>query len=228
LEKKKQTIVYRQLLSALEIKGIIAEMAAAINKYYTQIIKEKPLKKIRFHRRGKLLRKSDSKNQIVLICILKSGYRFFNDLTKKLNFNFIEEFLYPKDDINFRTDSLLQKIVKKKHVIIIDSIFDSGKTIFQISKEIKKHSPFSITAAVLIKRGLGNEKDKNYLSFTNNMFVGKKIRIKNFLIGYGLDFDQGLRFTNSIVYLEDNHDKIKYNKNKNGKTNQKRSENKTN
>src|SRR5436305_12320678 len=133
-------------------------MAAAINKYYTQIIKEKPLKKIQFHRRGKLLRKSDSKNQIVLICILKSGYRFFNDLTKKLNFNFIEEFLYPKDNISFRTDSLLQKkIVKKKHVIIIDSIFDSVKTIFQISKEIKKHSHFSITAAVLIKRDLENE-----------------------------------------------------------------------
>ena len=88
----------------------------------------------------------------------------------------------------------LQVSPHNRHVILVDTIADSGKTMMWAQSEIVKCHPRSVRTVALLKR-----RDCKYL--INH--VGKVIDHDTFLIGYGLDDQQGVRNLPGIFSLVD-------------------------
>ena len=114
-----------------------------------------------------LLRNID--NPIRLDCIRISSYRNETRSTDK-----------PQVLGNLSLD------LSNRHVLLIDDILDTGKTLSLIVSMIKKLHPASVRTCVLLdKRG------RREVEFEAD-FVGFQIPDK-FVVGYGLDFDERYR-----------------------------------
>lgn len=73
-----------------------------------------------------------------------------------------------------------------ENVVLIDDIFDTGKTLERVISELKKMNPGSIESCVLI------EKQANRQTINPCNYVGFNIQ-DQFVVGYGLDFAEKYR-----------------------------------
>lgn len=85
--------------------------------------------------------------------------------------------------------------VEGRHVLIIDDILDTGKTLSKITKTFQKLSPQSLKTCVLLEK-----QGRRQVSFEAD-FVGFKIPDK-FVVGYGLDFAERYRNLSCIGVLK--------------------------
>jgi hypoxanthine phosphoribosyltransferase len=76
--------------------------------------------------------------------------------------------------------------VKNRHVLLIDDILDTGKTISVVTELIRKLHPASIRTCMLL-----DKKGRREVEFKAD-FVGFEIPDK-FVVGYGLDFAERYR-----------------------------------
>lgn len=76
--------------------------------------------------------------------------------------------------------------VRNRHVLLIDDILDTGKTISVVNEQIKKLHPASIRTCMLL-----DKKGRREVDFVAD-FVGFEIPDK-FVVGYGLDFAERYR-----------------------------------
>jgi hypoxanthine phosphoribosyltransferase len=76
--------------------------------------------------------------------------------------------------------------VKDRHVLILDDILDSGHTLAAIREKLQTANPRSIRVCVLLskKKQRAREVDANYLGFEIE---------DEFVVGYGLDYDERYR-----------------------------------
>ena len=86
--------------------------------------------------------------------------------------------------------------VKGEHILIVDDVLDTGKTISEIVRMITKHEPLSIKVCVLLNKTVRREMEivPDYCCF--------EIEDK-FVVGYGLDFDNRYRNLPYIAVLRD-------------------------
>ena len=76
--------------------------------------------------------------------------------------------------------------VANRHVLLIDDILDTGKTLSMVVGLIQKQSPASVKTCVLL-----DKKGRREVAFEAD-FVGFQIPDK-FVVGYGLDFAERYR-----------------------------------
>ena len=74
-----------------------------------------------------------------------------------------------------------------RDVLVIDDIYDTGKTLNAIRREVEKQKPKSIEYCVMLERVVEREGE------INPRFIGEKVNRKEFLVGGGLDFQGRLR-----------------------------------
>lgn len=76
--------------------------------------------------------------------------------------------------------------VKDRHVLILDDILDSGHTLAAIREKLQTAEPRSIKVCVLLskKKRRSREVDADYLGFEID---------DEFVVGYGLDYDERYR-----------------------------------
>jgi len=72
--------------------------------------------------------------------------------------------------------------VRDKHVLLVDDILDSGKTLISIRSELEKLQPKSIYSCVLLRKNLPSAMK------VPCEYVGFDIE-DEFVVGYGLDYD---------------------------------------
>jgi hypoxanthine phosphoribosyltransferase len=86
--------------------------------------------------------------------------------------------------------------VKGEHILIVDDILDTGKTLSEIVRMITKHEPLSIKVCVLLNKIARREMEivPDYCCF--------EIEDK-FVVGYGLDFDNRYRNLPYVAVLRD-------------------------
>jgi hypoxanthine phosphoribosyltransferase len=86
--------------------------------------------------------------------------------------------------------------VKGQHVLLVDDIFDTGKTLVGLIEELQKHQPASVRCAVLLRKH-GRKavmKEPDYVGF----------EIPNaFVVGYGLDYQDAYRNLPHLAALEE-------------------------
>lgn len=80
----------------------------------------------------------------------------------------------------------LQLDVTNRHVLLIDDILDTGKTLSSVVDLIKKQNPASLRTCVLL-----DKQGRREVEFTAD-FVGFEIPDR-FVVGYGLDFAERYR-----------------------------------
>ncbi len=138
----------------------------------------------------------------ILIGILNGSFIFMADLIRSLNIDcemdFIKLASY-KGDKSTGTVRLLKDIsadITGRHVVIVEDIIDSGLTIKFIKDRMQEAGPSSLTiVTLLLKPDVAN------LDFPIDI-VGFEIA-PDFVVGYGLDYDQKMRHLPAIYRIEE-------------------------
>lgn len=159
----------RVLLSEEEVNKRISEVAEQITRDY----------------QGK---------EIHLICILKGGVFFTCELAKRLDLPVTLDFMSVSSYGNDTKSSGVVRIVKDldeplagKDVLIVEDIIDSGRTLSYLIEVLKQRGPKSIRLCTLLdkpERRVKKQVTVDYTCFTIP---------DEFVVGYGLDYDQKYR-----------------------------------
>ena len=84
------------------------------------------------------------------------------------------------------SDACLPTSLEGRHVLIVDDILDSGRTIRRVRAEIESRNPRSVRTCVLLRKKIQSALE------TPCEYVGFDIE-NEFVVGYGLDFDDYYR-----------------------------------
>ncbi len=136
----------------------------------------------------------------LFIAILNGSFMFASDLFKYLSIeaeiSFIKLASYKgtKSSGNVITSIGLDEPLKGRHVIILEDIVDTGKTLFEFLPQLRDQQPASLKIAALLHKpeALKYQLEIDYLGFN----VPNK-----FLIGFGLDYDGLARNLGEIYQL---------------------------
>ena len=170
------------------------------NKKLIKIIDEVSIQKRVKEIAIKLTSKFKDKKPI-FIGVLNGSFIFISDLVRNLNINceidFIKVSSY-KGQNTTGTVKLLKDIsadITNRDVVIVEDIIDSGLTIEFLVKRLKGASPKSISIVTLLLKP-----DIARLSLPIDI-IGFEIA-PDFVVGYGLDYDQDLRHLPEIYRLD--------------------------
>ncbi len=132
--------------------------------------------------------------QIHLICILKGGVFFTCELAKRLTVPVTMDFMSVSSYGSGTVSSGIVKIIKDldeplegKHVLIVEDIIDSGQTLAYLIEVLKQRNPQDIRLCTLLdkpERRVKKQVKVDYTCFTIP---------DEFVVGYGLDYDQKYR-----------------------------------
>lgn len=131
------------------------------------------------------------KNPLV-VAILKGSVMFYADLTRAMNFPMEMEFMSVSSygsgttsrELVFRKD--LDKPIKGRHVILVEDIIDSGKTLYALKARLLEREPASVKICALLDKKSRRvcDIDADYVGFPCE---------DEFVVGYGLDYDEKYR-----------------------------------
>ncbi len=138
----------------------------------------------------------------ILIGVLNGSFIFLSDLMRKMTIDcemdFIKLSSYAGQE-SIGTVTLLKDIsanITRRHVIIVEDIIDSGLTINFLRDRLQGARPKSVTiVTLLLKPEIAN------LDFKVD-YVGFEIP-PEFVVGYGLDYNQKLRHLPEIYRIEE-------------------------
>lgn len=132
-------------------------------------------------------------DRILLVGVLKGAFPVMADLIRKLHsdveVDFVRAANHGKSIQSPGTITLLKDIsvdVKNRHVIIVEEIIDSGRTLQFLYDRLKSAKPLSLKIATLL-----DKKSKRLVNLHAD-YVGKVVD-DQFLIGYGLDLEEKCR-----------------------------------
>ncbi|WP_397568864.1 hypoxanthine phosphoribosyltransferase [Schlesneria sp. T3-172] len=159
----------------------IAERVAELGRKFTEIYRGRPL---------------------TVLGVLNGSVILVADLIRAINIphqiGFIRASSYRGEttvpgQLTISTD--LMPMIEGRDVLLVDDIFDTGKTLVRLVEELKRHHPASIATAVLLwKEG------RSCVDITPD-FHGFVIP-DAFVVGYGLDYDDNYRHLPRIEVLE--------------------------
>lgn len=139
---------------------------------------------------------------LVLIGVLKGAVVFMADLIRHLKIDYEVDFVrlssYGKRRTSSGTVSLLKDIetdIYDKHVLIVEEIIDSGRTLRFLYERLLKSGPRSVEIVTLL-----DKKDKRVVEVPVK-YVGRETQ-DQFLVGYGLDLEERCRNLAEIFYLK--------------------------
>ena len=166
----------KKLIDKKEINNNIKQMGTDISKYYDN-------------------------NPITVVSILKGSLLFTSDLIREIDLQMYIEFLRLTSYKGTRRKSIkindsIDFDIKGRNLLIIEDIIDSGNTIHYIVDELKKYNPNSIKIATLLF------KPSTYNFDMKIDWIGFNIK-NDFVVGYGLDYNEMYRNKKSIYKLSD-------------------------
>ncbi|MHA1470170.1 MAG: phosphoribosyltransferase, partial [Candidatus Asgardarchaeia archaeon] len=98
--------------------------------------------------------------------------------------------------VDVELSDYIKKTIAGKHVLIIDDIYDTGKTLYILHGIVEQLSPLTIEYCVMLEREI------EHAYKMQPLFVGHKVTTKDFLVGGGLDLDGELRDLPYIATLK--------------------------
>ena len=164
-------IIERVLVSEEEIDSITTRIAAQIDKDY-----------------------SGKSSRLILVCILKGSIVFMGDLMKKVTvpveIDCMKVSSYGSGtattgSVNIHLD-LMRPDLSECDLLIIEDIIDSGVTLSYLTRYLKGKGAKSVRTCTLL-----DKPSRRKVEFTPD-YVGKEIP-DEFVVGYGLDYDERFR-----------------------------------
>lgn len=140
--------------------------------------------------------------QVILVGVLKGAIVFLADLVRHLKIDAEVDFVrlssYGKARTSSGTVMLLKDIhadIRDKHVLIVEEIIDSGRTLKFLYERLKSAGPASVEIVTLL------DKASKRIVEVPVKYVGRNID-DQFLVGYGLDLEERCRNLPDIYYLK--------------------------
>jgi hypoxanthine phosphoribosyltransferase len=137
-----------------------------------------------------------------LICILKGSVFFVCELAKRITVPVTIDFMQvssygaeTKSSGVVRLSKDLDEPLQGKNVIIVEDIIDSGRTLNHLVKLLAQRSPKTMTICTLL------DKPSRRVVDVDVEFTGFQIP-DEFVVGYGLDYDQKYRNLPYIGVIE--------------------------
>jgi hypoxanthine phosphoribosyltransferase len=153
-------------------------------------------------------------DDIQIVTVLNGGREITQQLMKRLAFinsplNILSSSysgLKPMESISvqFQGPPILsmEDVIGDKHILIIDDILDSGRTLDAVKKEVEKYKPRDIQCCVMISR---NRKRSFKIE---PKFVALNINGRDFVVGCGLDLNGHFRNLPYIASVKTKKDKV--------------------
>ncbi|NLL78382.1 MAG: hypoxanthine phosphoribosyltransferase [Clostridiales bacterium] len=142
---------------------------------------------------GEQISRDYAGKQVHLVCVLKGGVFFMCELAKRISIPVSMDFMSVSSYGSETKSSGVVKIVKDldeplkgKHVIVIEDIVDSGRTLSYLLEMLKKREPESLALCTLL------DKPERRVIDVDVDYTGFNIP-DEFVVGYGLDYDQRYR-----------------------------------
>lgn len=142
---------------------------------------------------GEQISKDFAGKEIHLICVLKGGSFFMCELAKRITLPLSLDFMSVSSYGSGTVSSGVVKIVKDlddpiadKEVIVVEDIVDSGRTLSYLLKILQERHPKSLHLCTLL------DKPDRRVTDVKADYTGFVIP-DEFVVGYGLDYDQKYR-----------------------------------
>ncbi len=140
--------------------------------------------------------------EITVVAIINGAILFTADLmrtiTNPIRLDCVRISSYRNDTRSHGKPQLLHSLqldITNRHVLLIDDILDTGKTLSVVVDLIRKQDPASVRTCVLL-----DKKGRREVDFEAD-FVGFEIPDR-FVVGYGLDFAERYRNLSCIGVLK--------------------------
>ncbi|MFP4392305.1 MAG: hypoxanthine phosphoribosyltransferase [Desulfohalobiaceae bacterium] len=143
----------------------------------------------------------DAQEPLVAICVLKGAFIFFADLVRKLSvhpeIDFVRLASYgqdksPGEQVLFNKD--IETSVAGKHVLIVEDIVDTGRTMHYLTRVLQARRPKSVRICAMV------HKQSRMEIVIPVDFCGFSLE-KGFVVGYGLDYAEQYRQLDGIFEL---------------------------
>ncbi len=128
-----------------------------------------------------------------LICVLKGGAFFMCELAKRITTNVSMDFMsvssYGSGTVSSGTIKIIKDLdesIEDKNVIIVEDIIDSGRTLRALTDMLQQRKPASIEVCTLLDKPDRRVVDVDVAYTCFNI-------PDEFVVGYGLDYDQKYR-----------------------------------
>ena len=144
----------------------------------------------RVHRLGRRISEvyADIDTPLVMVVILKGATVFAADLLRSLSIpaelEFVRASSYPtgtSSNGRLKLAHMVEGSLEGRHVLLVEDIVDSGRTIDTILRRFRRMKPASLRVAALLDRPARCEVDVK-IDFTGFVIPDR------FVIGYGLDY----------------------------------------
>ncbi len=137
----------------------------------------------------------------IFIGILKGSFIFLADLLRSIEIDCEVEFIKVhsyegvKSTGNIKIISDISTELKDRHIVLVEDIIDTGRTIRFLHKKFQNIPVKSISIATFLMK-------PNSQNFDFNIdYIGFEIK-QGFVVGYGLDYNQRYRNLNGLYLLE--------------------------
>ncbi|MCR4901288.1 MAG: hypoxanthine phosphoribosyltransferase [Butyrivibrio sp.] len=142
---------------------------------------------------GEQISKDYAGKTVHLVCVLKGGVFFMCELAKRITVPVTMDFMSASSYGSDTKSSGVVKIVKDldeplkdKNVLIVEDIIDSGRTLSYLIKMLGDREPADIKLCTLL------DKPERRVTDVKVDYSGFNIP-DEFVVGYGLDYDQKYR-----------------------------------
>ena len=163
----------RELISEADVNAKIAELGRSISEDYAG-------------------------ESVFLLCILKGGVFFTTELAKRISVPVSLDFMSVSSYGAQTESSGVVRIVKDldtsiegKNVLVVEDIIDTGRTLAYLLDNLKQRNPRSLKLCALL------DKPERRVTEVAVDYSGFQIP-DEFVVGYGLDYDQKYR---NIPYI---------------------------
>ena len=155
---------------------------------------------------GREISESYDGNPILLVCILKGSFVFMADLCRAITVPCEVGFMCAKSYYDTVSSGVvkitmdLDRDISKYHVIIVEDIIDTGRTLCDVVKLLRARKPLSLKVVTLLdkptRRVVDFKADKALFTIPDL-----------FVIGYGLDYDEYYRTLPFVAEYEEVEEK---------------------
>jgi len=143
---------------------------------------------------GAMISKDYEGKEVHLICVLKGGVFFTCELAKRISVPVSLDFMSVSSYGAGTQSSGVVKIIKDldeplagKHVLIVEDIIDSGRTLSYLVEILKQRGPADIKICTLLDKPSRRVKKEVVVDYTCFSIPDE------FVVGFGLDYDQKYR-----------------------------------
>lgn len=161
-----------------------------MEKHHIDVMLEEDTVDRRIKELGEEISRDYAGKTVSLICILKGSVYFTCELAKRITVPVVMDFMqcssYGASTISSGVVKLskdLDQDIKDQHVIIIEDIIDSGRTLKHLKELLSRREPASLKICTLL------DKPDRRVADVDVDYVGFQIEDK-FVVGYGLDYAQ--------------------------------------